>query len=563
MNQKEFLETLYGYCEAGTLCLRSLPSKSQVFIPFNDYAEIKSYCLEHIEENVYFAVATREGGGTKKHIVEIPAVWIDIDFKDISPVKAKRALWDFQIRPTLMVESGGGYHAYYKLKEPATKEDIPDIEKVNKTLAALLNGDPAAVDASRILRMPVTANVKYDPPKAVKVVYHDAKLEYDLPDLISICESTSIIGKSGHAKLKSTQTSTLSTSVHIDLHEGHRDNSLFHIANSLARGGMSEDNMVKTLGHIGAACVPPFDEKEILAKVRSAMTRNSDRERPIAESVREWVLSTGGRFLSSDIYRDLQLTTRKEKKACSMALSRLKDEELIEKHGDRAGVFRVIDKNCDTIDFLSVVADPIVLKWPIEGLENMVEIFPGNIIVIAGEPNTGKTAFVLSLIYLNQKRHDIHYFSSEMGGREIRKRLLMFEDMNLTEWKFHAKERYTLDSIEPDAVNVIDFLEIHDNFFEVGGKLKQIHDKLNKEKGIAIVALQKNRGTDFGLGGQRGMEIPRLYLTISSEFPGGRFKIEKAKNWATTTNPNQYSVKFKLIGGCHFVLDGDWVLTGR
>ena len=34
-------------------------------------------------------------------------------------------------------------------------------------------------------------------------------------------------------------------------------------------------------------------------------------------------------------------------------------------------------------------------------LENLVKIMPGNIIVVAGEPDAGKTAFLLNVLLLN------------------------------------------------------------------------------------------------------------------------------------------------------------------
>ena len=53
-------------------------------------------------------------------------------------------------------------------------------------------------------------------------------------------------------------------------------------------------------------------------------------------------------------------------------------------------------------------------------------------------------------------------------------------------------------------INIIDFLEISENFYEIGGRLREIHDKL--KGAVAVVALQKNAGTQTGLGGYRGME---------------------------------------------------------
>ena len=76
------------------------------------------------------------------------------------------------------------------------------------------------------------------------------------------------------------------------------------------------------------------------------------------------------------------------------------------------------------------------------------------------------------------------------------------------------------------------------------------------QKGICIIALQKNRGTDLGLGGFRSMEKARLYLAMEP----GKIKIVKAKNWATNTNPNGLQLEFKLIQGCQFQVVSDWHL---
>jgi DNA primase catalytic subunit len=40
----------------------------------------------------------------------------------------------FQFKPTLIVRSGGGFHLYWRLKEPYEKDDIPAIEKTNGNL---------------------------------------------------------------------------------------------------------------------------------------------------------------------------------------------------------------------------------------------------------------------------------------------------------------------------------------------------------------------------------------------------------------------------------------------
>jgi hypothetical protein len=157
----------------------------------------------------------------------------------------------------------------------------------------------------------------------------------------------------------------------------------------------------------------------------------------------------------------------------------------------------------------------------------------------------------------------IDYFSSEMGAGELKKRLLNFQPtIGPTDWTFNAWECNSnfANAIKPGAgnLNVIDFLEIHKDFWEVGGFLADIHSRL--KGAIAVVALQKNPGSEFGLGGGRGLEKPRLYLSMSRD---GVCKIVKAKNWRTSENPNGLQLNYKLVQGCHFYVYRDWYREER
>lgn len=151
-------------------------------------------------------------------------------------------------------------------------------------------------------------------------------------------------------------------------------------------------------------------------------------------------------------------------------------------------------------------------------------------------------------------RYTIHYFNSEMGATELKLRLQNFEDVTLDDWKMNAWERSGnfADVIKPDAINVIDFLEVHEDFWKVGGMLKDIHDKL--KQGIAVVALQKSKEKEIGRGGDMGLEMPRLYLTIDS----GKIRIVKCKNWHGGRNPNGLSRTFKLVQGWKFTETSPW-----
>ncbi len=239
-------------------------------------------------------------------------------------------------------------------------------------------------------------------------------------------------------------------------------------------------------------------------------------------------------------------------------MHRLVEEGVVEKYGDRRGCFRPVESDIELMNFARAPTIAVPIRYPFE-IERWVETMPGNIIVIAGEVNAGKTAFCLNMARLNQELQGVHYFSSEMGAAEMRKRLEKFGDP-LESWKIKAYERSEAfaDVIMPGQgyLNIVDFLELHDNFYEVGGRLAEIHRKL--KGAVAVVALQKNPGTDVGLGGFRGMEKPRLYLSMGK----GVLKIVKGKIWASVTNPNGLEIRFKLADGCKLIPDGEWGLAG-
>lgn len=335
--------------------------------------------------------------------------------------------------------------------------------------------------------------------------------------------------------------------------EGRRDDDLFHTANFLVKGGMPEREIIQVLENLIVSWGEKPDQKWIADKTKSAFKRLDSRERTLSQDVREWVLSSSGLFLSSDVVKSLHVSSREEAKNISKILGRLRDEKVIERTGNKNGQFRRIENDCEIIDFINTPSDVVNIRYPL-GIDQYVKTLPKNIIVVAGESNSGKTAFLLRLAAMNQHKHEIHYFSSEMGPLELRERLGKFE-MPLTDWRVKFKERAGnfADVIQPDAINIIDFLELHEDFFKAGLYIKEIFDKLNK--GIAIIALQKNKGKDHGLGGERSIEKARLYLAMEP----GKIKIVKAKNWAQPEhNPNGLEINFKLAAGCKFINDTPW-----
>jgi hypothetical protein len=345
--------------------------------------------------------------------------------------------------------------------------------------------------------------------------------------------------------------------------KGSRDENLFTVAHSLIRGGMHEDDAKMVLEILAQNCDPPFSVREAIKKIQSASKRKHGE---VSELLTEWIYGHTGSFSLSQVQFDQGITDRRGKQALSNAANR-KVKEGVLKTTKEAGRFTIVESALEPIDFMSASGDEVPLRWPL-GVDKFFKLFPKNVCVVAGEQNAGKTAYLLAMSALNMKEHQIYYFSSEMGSEEFKIRLGLFQPhIKLDDWVKHGFHPYERDSnfedvIRPNDVNIIDYLEVDGaigrEFWRVGGMLKDIRDRL--DKGIAIVAIQKNpdnkEGHNLGLGGYRGMEKPRLYLTISQN--PNRIRLEKVKNRRGEGNPNGLCRKFKLIAGCRFREDGEW-----
>lgn len=354
------------------------------------------------------------------------------------------------------------------------------------------------------------------------------------------------------------QMSSLSSSVVNLFQQGTRDQDLFHVANCLIKGGCENQITEKVLEILALNCNPPFPLNEAIIKIKSAIQRSERRGGNLAADVREWILSSSGVFLSSDIVNCLHLSSRDEQKNVSKALERLRAEGLIEKYGNKRGQFRTLDQDEEVIDYLKANTNPYTLRMPM-GIHEWVAIHPGNVIVIAGESNAGKSAMCLNIAKMNCHDNPVNYMSSEMqDGAELRIRLEKFGEP-LENWK---KIKFTFrtdnfpDRIDPEGLNVIDYLDegTDSEAYKMPMRIRQIADRL--KGGVAVIALQKDPNKGLGFGGSGTLNRSRLYLTMTRQ---GVLTIQKAKIWRNDNiNPNGLFCQFKLVGGAKFIREGDW-----
>lgn len=385
------------------------------------------------------------------------------------------------------------------------------------------------------------------PPPPLPLLYL-LKIAYNKNDIQNIYAHGAVDGR--------LQMSTMSTNVY---NEGRRDQDLFHAAHLLVKAGCEKEFLCKTLEILALNCKPPFPLNEAEIKIKSAIDRANRKERNLMAETREDCLSTNGVFLSTEQAKRLQLSTREDLKNHSICLKRLwKNEHIIEKYGNKNGVWRTVDQEEELIDYEIVDKIPYAVTLPL-GVHEYVTIHKGNIIVIAGESNSGKTAFSLNVALKNCNDFNVNYMSSEMqNGTELRIRMDKF-NVPLSFWKsikFQFRTDNFPDKIDPEGLNIIDYLDegSESEAYKMPGRLRNIADKLRS--GIALVSIQKDPHKDYGFGGAGTLNRARLYMNITTD---NILTIKKGKMWRNEgINPNGMFCKFALVAGCKFKREGDW-----
>jgi len=100
---------------------------------------------------------------------------------------AWRHIQQIGIKPTYMVNSGGGFHAYFLFNEPYEINDQTreEFERLQAQFVSAVGSDDGAKDLARVLRVPGTINFKgyYEDQRMVFVIPDENRAYHDLDDI--------------------------------------------------------------------------------------------------------------------------------------------------------------------------------------------------------------------------------------------------------------------------------------------------------------------------------------------------------------------------------------------
>lgn len=275
----------------------------------------------------------------------------------------------------------------------------------------------------------------------------------------------------------------------------------------------------------------------------------------IAKKIRTYAEVTEGNVEVTKLYKDLGLVTEGNKKAALMTLGRMVKEGYLAKI--KPGYYRVMEQDAIRLRLSDAkkLGGEIDIRYPFGLQENFIT-YPKTVVVVSGEPDAGKTAILLNIAAMNMHLAPIYYWTSEMGLPELYSRAENFDTFVEEQWdeaiKFHERSENFADvvALYPDAIHIIDNLEMNDNFYMVGGLIDSIWRAL--DKGVAFIGLHKDPGKEYGLGGMASVKRTRLWLDLKPKKGGGNImEVKKFKNWRDKhTNIKGRILEYKLIKGC-------------
>jgi hypothetical protein len=279
-------------------------------------------------------------------------------------------------------------------------------------------------------------------------------------------------------------------------------------------------------------------------KRANSFTQNGGEKKQNYSARFDEVLKEAGKMSRRDISVTISLQHTSD--TFRQIVSRRLRDGVIRPYRGSADVLEWVNKDYQFLTMADYRAQAnLKITLPLD-LNKHVNVPAGSVIGVAGYTSAGKTAFLLEIAELNVISQDlpVYHWFNEMSSDRM---LLRLEDYPLlvTELgrKFKAVKQTNFefyDVIEPDAINIIDYLDLdggegeNNQVFMIGAVIKKLQRRLGK--GIVIFALQKKEASDMGYGGVYSAKLSNLYLsldTIKQEDTRmmGRCKIVKSKDW--------------------------------
>ena len=270
---------------------------------------------------------------------------------------------------------------------------------------------------------------------------------------------------------------------------------------------------------------------------------------------------------------------------------RLAEQRIVKPSGKRDGIYKVITQVVPVKVFgAKHKNEPFALRFPKDyntGMEleiaNHIVLRAGDLILIAGASNYGKTALAINFLAENIDQYSCVLMGNEytgMDGKVTPRLINRLEAMDWVEWVDEfGGDKFTLlpvqadfaEYVQKDKINIIDWIDIDTGeHYLIGGILKGI--KKNVGDGIAIAVIQKSETSESGRGGQFTKDYADVELLID---PHGslesRLTVGKVKeynqrvtgrSWAYGILGGVKLINVREVAKCHDCFGKGWKKSG-
>jgi len=272
-------------------------------------------------------------------------------------------------------------------------------------------------------------------------------------------------------------------------------------------------------------------------------------------------LHLGENFSLDDMCRWVEAYSSQGRKWVAMRLCRLVEQQALEKEGTYKGaLYKFVDRTRKIIPWTEASENSeLPISWPRAhgtdgsrfGFDRHIAVRPGDLIVVSGVSNMGKSVFCRNFlaenlgIWSGQIQMMVSEYSPGRFKSTVKRMSWVDFCYDNGEPRFELIERHAnwKHAIEPNWINIIDWIGLDDAFYKIGSIMEDIQSELRD--GIALVVLQKNENKTLGMGGAFSEHRASVYFNIDKDL----LTVRKVKEYKNGVNPNGAMYGYSIING--------------
>jgi hypothetical protein len=253
----------------------------------------------------------------------------------------------------------------------------------------------------------------------------------------------------------------------------------------------------------------------------------------LSDKVKEYLSPLQGKIVDiKDVRNDLSIRPGSNAwDGLRLVFFRLTQERIVKPSGKKDGLYKVL-KLVQSVPVFSIKRErrpPFDLKFPFDYDTHMemefaekIVIREGDLIVIAGMSNFGKTALALNFCGENIDSHPVLMGNeyTTIDDEPTPRFLNRLDKMDWVEWvNGTGEDKFTLlpvredyaENVVKDHINLIDWINLDEHYM-----ISKISEDIKRAigRGIGIIVIQKAEGTNYGRGGQFTKDFADVELLI-------------------------------------------------